>query len=263
MAFWGAASFTDRETCFVSCALPDARCATAQTPYPILIYSHGRGGARTEVTGRAPHLASYGYVVVAMDHSDAWATLSPDGTCLHGDGSSSSPAGTQDRIQDVELVLDQLPRWNDGDPILAGRLDLGHIATMGWSWGAEMAGEVARIDARCKAAIFLDELFSFVPELVRFGLQKPVLMIYAEYGDPLLALKNTQDAVTFQITSIIHVQLEDHYWLGVPGDLADSRETARTLNDYTLWFLNKYLKGINDPIPPPKDYRLVRNFKQK
>ena len=35
------------------------------------------------------------------------------------------------------------------------------------------------------------------------------------------------------------------------------------MNAYTLWFLNKYLKGINDPIPLAKDYPLVRNFKQK
>ena len=35
------------------------------------------------------------------------------------------------------------------------------------------------------------------------------------------------------------------------------------MHAYSLWFLNKYLKGINDPAPSPQDYRLVINFKQK
>jgi pimeloyl-ACP methyl ester carboxylesterase len=263
VTFWGSAWVADPAACFVSCALPDARCAAAQAPYPIVIYSHGWGDVRFEVAGRAPHLASYGYVVVAIDHFDAFGSVFPDGTYLHGDGSTATLAGTQDRIRDVQVVLDELSRWNDGDPILASRLDLDHIATMGFSWGAESAGEAARTDARCKAAILLDEGFSFVPDLVRLGLQKPLLLINAQYGDESLALRNSQDAISFWISSIVHLELTDYCWITDPSDLRNGREAARTLNDYSLWFLNKYLKGINDPIPPPSNYRLISNFKQK
>jgi pimeloyl-ACP methyl ester carboxylesterase len=162
----------------------------------------------------------------------------------------------------VLFVLDQLPGWNDHDPILAGRLDLERIATMGFSWGAESAGEAARVDARCRAAILLDEPFVF-PELLRFGLQKPLLLVRAELADLTLYNKNTQDAVFFQLNSISHGQLVDYYWLANPGDVMDGREAARTLCDYTVWFLDKYLKGISNPTPDPRNYRLLSNFKQK
>jgi len=263
-AYWGNESFAaERLPYFRSHALPEARCASAQAPYPILVYSPGLGCTRNTLAGCGPDLASHGYVVVAIDHFDAPGTVFPDGTILHGDWSASSSTGTQDRIRDVLFVLDQLPGWSDHDPILAGRLDLERIATMGFSWGAESAGEVARVDARCRAAILLDEPFMFVPELLRFGLQKPLLLVRAEYADQTLYTKNTQDAVFFQLNSIIHGQLVDYYWLSNPGDVMDGREAARTLCDYTVWFLDKYLKGISDPTPDPRNYRLISNFKQK
>jgi len=42
----------------------------------------------------------------------------------------------------------------------------------------------------CRAAILLDEPFMFVPELLRFGLQKPLLLVRAEYADQTLYTKN-------------------------------------------------------------------------
>ena len=35
------------------------------------------------------------------------------------------------------------------------------------------------------------------------------------------------------------------------------------ITDWTLWFLNKYLKGSNDPMPRTADYPQIFNFKQK
>ena len=260
---WGNAAYVDRLPYVKSPALPDAQGASAQAPYPVLVYSPGRGDARSDLVGRGPDLASHGYMVISIDHADAAGTVFPDGTYLKGDWSTATLAGTQDRIRDVQFVLDQLPRWNEEDPLLAGRFDVEHIATMGFSWGAESAVEAARIDERCKAAILIDEIWSFVPELLSVGLQKPLLAITAEFSDGGLYSKNTRDAVFFKINSISHVQLVDYHWLSTPGDIADGRETARTISDYTLWFLNKYLKGIKDPIPPPEHYRLITNFRQK
>jgi len=61
----------------------------------------------------------------------------------------------------------------------------------------------------------------------------------------------------------MHSQFQDHYWLSDPGDLKGGREIARTINGYSLWFLNKYLKGSQDPMPALTDYPRVTNFKQK
>jgi hypothetical protein len=38
---------------------------------------------------------------------------------------------------------------------------------------------------------------------------------------------------------------------------------ARTINAYTLWFLNTHLKGSTDPMPALADYPRVINFMQK
>ena len=53
------------------------------------------------------------------------------------------------------------------------------------------------------------------------------------------------------------------YWLAYPSDLATGREAARTVNAYSLWFLNKYLKGITGPSLPLPGFPLVAGFMQK
>ena len=55
----------------------------------------------------------------------------------------------------------------------------------------------------------------------------------------------------------------DWYWAWSPENVAGGREVARTINAYTLWFLNKHLKGSNDPMPALADYPQVINFQQK
>jgi dienelactone hydrolase len=152
--------------------------------------------------------------------------------------------------------------------MFAGRLDLTNVATMGYSWGGGVAGEVARVDERCKAAIVLEGYFQNADDLVRLGLTKPTLSIYADpIGIPgqelLLFNKVTHDATWFQISSTTHLRFVDYYWFGSSAQIPGFREAARTMNAYTLWFLNKYLKGGQDPMPARADYPRVINFKQK
>src|SRR5690242_15803818 len=45
---------------------PDASGA----PYPLIIYSHGGGGAPTEIVTALQRLASHGFVVAAPEHAD-------------------------------------------------------------------------------------------------------------------------------------------------------------------------------------------------
>ncbi len=52
-------------------------------------------------------------------------------------------------------------------------------------------------------------------------------------------------------------------WRFLSTTFALSGELARTIADYTLWFLNKLLKGSTDPMPQPADYPQLFNFKQK
>ena len=268
LAKWygGTQGLTDRRPYFVSHALPDAACATAQAPYPIVVYSPGGWGERAELAERGPYLASHGYVVVTADPIDSYGTAFPDGSYLHGDGSQCpTDAGFQDRVKDLRFLINLMAELNANDTFFTSRFDVGNVATMGFSWGGGVAGEVARTDSRCRAVIILEGYWQNAGTLLASGLRQPCLSIYqGGAGDSSLFRKLTQDAIWFQIRGpTMHDQFSDYYWLAAPDDLDGGREIARTISDYTLWFLNKYLKGINDPMPRLEDYPRIINFEQK
>ena len=256
---------------FMTYALPDAPCATNQTPYPVVLYSPTFASTRPFCAQTGPNLASHGYVVVAVDHWDAGTTLFPDGTFLKSgltDLSAINPLTTQDRVRDMIFVLNELARLNTNDSVLAGRLDLSKMAALGGCWGATSAPEFCRLDDRCKAAIILDGTPSMAggPDLLSFSLQKPFLAIYhGGNSERTLFDKASHDAIRFEINGVAHNQTTDDVlnWVWFPGELAAGRETSRTINAYTLWFLNKYLKGSSDPIPALADYPRIINFQQK
>ena len=50
-------------------AILDAAINGEQGPYPLVIYSHGLGGSRWSSLYLTEHLASYGFIVMAVDHS--------------------------------------------------------------------------------------------------------------------------------------------------------------------------------------------------
>jgi dienelactone hydrolase len=258
-------AFFDREPYFVSHAVPGVPCAIQGGPHPIVVYADGLGGFRYGAAEKAENLASHGYIVVGSDPFDDAVPAFPDGTVGSVPTPSLSAAGFADRVRDLSFILDELAKWNDSDPMFAGRCDLGHVAAMGMSWGGGVAGELARIDERCKAAIVLEGYLQNADELVSQGLQKPSLSIYADPpgAELLLFNKATHDAIWFQIRSTQHASFHDLYWRFVPESLAAGREAARTINAYTLWFLNKYLKGCTDPMPALTDYPRVINFKEK
>ena len=264
---WGARHFMDRQPFFVSHAIPDALCRATQSPYPILLYSPSFTGIRTEVADLGPYLASCGYVVVAMDHFDAYGTVFPDGSYLRTNIASSSAEGTRDRIRDVFFVLDELARWNESDPDFASRLDLGRVATMGYSWGGEVAGESACTSSRIHAAIIVDwPLNSWAaPVLVASGLSKPCLLMGGTFLSAHQSLFNrlTRDAVSVQFSVADHNMYCDQYWLFANYNLPTGREIARTLHAYARWFLDRHFKGSTDPIPAAAGFPKLNAVTQK
>ena len=50
-------------------ALLNAPADLTQGPYPLVIFSHGNGGTRLDTIYYTEHLASYGFVVIASDHT--------------------------------------------------------------------------------------------------------------------------------------------------------------------------------------------------
>jgi len=165
-------------------------------------------------------------------------------------------------VKDLGFILDELTRWNTNDPVFAGRLDLTKVAAIGGSWGADTIADFGRIDARCKAFIGLDGGIGVATP----RLEQPVLQIEASISpDTSFYDATTNHGVCFQITSTDHIMIVgvDWYWAWHPENVAGGREVARTINAYTVWFLNKYLKGSSDPMPTPAEYPRVINLRQK
>ncbi len=107
-------------------AMLDAAPAKSETGFPLVIVSHGYPGNRFLMSPIAENLASKGYVVVSIDHTDTtYSTL------------RSFPSALVNRSEDQMFVLDEIARLSqDPDSFLNGLVDAGDTAIIGYSMGA-------------------------------------------------------------------------------------------------------------------------------
>jgi len=107
-------------------ALRDAEPDPGGGPYPLVIVSHGFPGSRFMMTYLTENLASKGYVVVAIDHTDSTFrdTKTFASTLLN-------------RPLDILFVLSQMAEMGaaDSDGFLAGLIDAENTALIGYSMG--------------------------------------------------------------------------------------------------------------------------------
>lgn len=124
---------------------------------PVVIWSPGMGTPRWLASGLLMDLASRGYVVVAIDHTDESPAVE-----IRGQVRTGTPPASGDpvymrtqldtRVADARHVLDQL----DALPIVGGHLDHGRIAMAGHSYGGQTSVSTAAADDRVRTAIVLD-----------------------------------------------------------------------------------------------------------
>ena len=107
-------------------ALRDAKPDDSGAPYPLIIVSHGYPGSRVLLTNLTENLASKGYVVVAIDHTES----------THGDKAAFSST-LLNRPLDILFVLDQMAEL--GEPkshsFLSKVVDANRTALVGYSMG--------------------------------------------------------------------------------------------------------------------------------
>ncbi|MER6237990.1 dienelactone hydrolase family protein [Streptomyces clavifer] len=136
--------------------------------FPVVLFSPGSGGVRTQNTAWAEELASYGYAVAALDHPyDSAAVVLTDGRTIHTKTTSTGDRDKDNKLAvgwttvrgaDLSFVLTQLDRLGRGEIAspLTGRLDTGRVAVTGHSMGGAAALQSARQDHRFDAVIDLD-----------------------------------------------------------------------------------------------------------
>lgn len=103
-------------------AIRDANPKSAAGKFPLVIVSHGYVGSRYLMTYLTENLASKGYVVVSIDHTDS---TFKDANAFH--------STLLNRAKDIKFVLNEMAGLN-GDA-LAGIIDSDNTGIVGYSMG--------------------------------------------------------------------------------------------------------------------------------
>jgi predicted dienelactone hydrolase len=245
----------------VAQACTNVPVASGTNRFPVIVYSHGRGTDRRINSQITIELASHGYIVASVDHIDCACTVFPNALGVVYPPSVSDATMFQSRTNDMKYLLGALVQFDSSDAVLAGRLDLGKVAAMGWSWGGTTAAEIARDDDRVSCAALLDPGLTNVPALAAVGLQKPFLTMSSTLANPpglpttaqftawssnffYLAVTN---ATWFQVSNANHPNFSDWSWSMNSGP--GTRGASLAIGAGTLWLFDTYLKGEAPPFP--------------
>lgn len=110
---------------FAGRALRDAAPKSAEVAYPLVIVSHGYVGSRYLMTYLTENLASKGYVVVAIDHTES--TFKDAGPF---------PSTLLNRAKDIRFVLNEVADLNTkSEFFLQGLVDVDKTGIVGYSMG--------------------------------------------------------------------------------------------------------------------------------
>lgn len=281
----------------------DAHLSDKETSWPLLLFSHGMNQFRNQNTFQFEELASHGYIIAAIDHTyDAAAAVFPDGRVALN--RSQLEGGLQELdahmplwTGDIKFVLDNLEKLSKdtGDGRFRGAIDMKRVGIFGHSYGGAAAMQMLLQDNRIKAGIDMDGGLYGNPAPAE-GIGKPFMMINAQDTDDQLqaaspisdAGLDSSEGLWWELARRTQLALADGgYYLTIPHsdhwsftDLnlispllqnkdADLRYIHRFVNESSLSFFDKYVKGIpsNDLDKVMDRYpeiRLERNsFRQK
>ena len=151
--------------------------------YPLVAFSHHSGGPRRMATFLTTHLASHGYVVAALDHSEAFVPelrRPPDETASQK--AARLEAVIASRVPDVRFLLDQLLEGGASDS--AARPDVTRVGLVGHSLGGWTALAVPDVEPRIRAVVALapggasQRKPGIIPATLRFEWARDVPTLY-------------------------------------------------------------------------------------
>ena len=169
--------------------------------HPLVIFSHFSGGGRRTATYLTTHLASHGYAVAAMDHSEVVAPeLGPSPDESPADRARRIDAIMASRVPDVRVVLSALtgPHRPDGAEGIGVSPEL--IGVAGHSFGGWTALAAPEQESRVRAVVALAPggssrpLPGVLPLTLAFGWEHvvPVLILTGDCDVPV-PLDGVQD----------------------------------------------------------------------
>ena len=156
--------------------------------FPILIFSHGHGGLRTQNTNQVEELVSHGYIVIAVDHTyDAGFVEFPDGNIAYS--LTSKPEGERlnetpetfytrfgYRVDDIDFVINKIDSFDDYDLNISAIMDKNNIGIFGHSFGCLTSVYATYFNDRIKSCFGLDGWFEPLHDSLVFkNLNKPIM----------------------------------------------------------------------------------------
>jgi dienelactone hydrolase len=232
---------------------------------PVILFSHGAGGHRSEATIVVQELASQGYVVVTVDHTyDAFTEFPGGRLSVDRDDVSFTP---WDSTADIRFVLDRVEDLAAGrNPDAAHRrlpaglgaaLDPRRIGMFGWSKGATATALVMNVDPRVRAGLSFDGPMESQPRPTE--IDRPFMLMTAEFS------RADAEAVAefwallrgwrlnVRAAGAVHSSYIDHQWLipqiGLSGDELESfigtlepGRAVRVQQAYPLAFFDLHLR---------------------
>lgn len=135
----------------VSAYFPKGQASTplpADGKLPVIVFSHGAGGAGDAGLPLVKHWASHGYVVLCPTHADSIKLRLQRGENVSGGAAGiirraiSQEEDWANRPRDISFLLDSLDTLETKVPALKGKLDRDRIGIGGHSFGAFTAQAV-------------------------------------------------------------------------------------------------------------------------
>ncbi|MGF1676478.1 MAG: alpha/beta hydrolase [Rivularia sp. (in: cyanobacteria)] len=109
---------------------------------PVIVFTHGFGSVRTELRYLAKHLASYGFVVAALEHPGS--NEANNNAAIQGKTRLLKPQEFLHRPQDISFVIDELEKLNQtANHPLQGKLATHKVMVVGYSFGGGTALSIA------------------------------------------------------------------------------------------------------------------------
>ena len=247
---------------------------STQSSFPLVIFSHGLGGNRTQNTIMIEELTSHGYVVIAIEHAyDANISIFNNGDVAdYRSGINYQRRNTQKitpeefwairlpqletRAKDVSYIIDQLELGNLPENII-NIIDLENIGIFGHSFGGATSIYSSYNDHRIDACINLDGWMVVVPdEIVDNGINRNFMYLGQEQWDEKLNyqkldkfIKSNTKSSKILIPNTTHYDFSDTPHMSKAAKFLNksgkvkSKNLKNLLNELIISFFNQNLKN--------------------
>jgi dienelactone hydrolase len=197
---------------------------TGATPdrgaHPVLLLSPGNATNVAFYAGLAEELASHGYVVAGIDHTNQVAAVDlGDRVAVYAGNAPMSeamtvvPARIDERVADARAVLEALATDPASLGLSADQLDLDRIGMLGHSNGGVTAALMCRTDARVDACLNMDGQLGGGPLAARPDVQPPTKPFLYLTKEPELAepIRAAFEAASGAVRAVVHGASHDQF----------------------------------------------------